>query len=74
MSEKPLYTRKVTSECTYWKIQGHTGVVLASRCGRFSSVMLSPHFLQTTLAYTPDLGHLAMRSLYGSRMRGMDVK
>jgi len=44
----------------YWGSKGHTGVGLVSRCDRLSSVLLSPHFLQTTLAYTPDLERLAM--------------
>jgi hypothetical protein len=42
------------------KNKGHTGVVLVSRFGCLSSVLLSPHFLQTTSAYTPDLGRLAV--------------
>jgi hypothetical protein len=60
MLERHLYTRTSTSECTYWGNKGHTGVVLVSRCDRLSSVILSPHFLQTTLAYTPDLERLAV--------------
>ena len=36
------------------------GTVLVSRCGHLSSVLLSPHFLQTTLVYTPGLEHLAV--------------
>ena len=40
--------------------KGHTGVGLVSRCDRLSSVILSPHFLQTTLAYNPDVERLAM--------------
>ena len=60
MSEKHLYIRITTNECTYWENKGHTGVVLVSRSDGLSSVLLSPRFLQTTSAYTPDLGHLAM--------------
>ena len=45
---------------TYWGSKGHTGVGLVSKCDRLSSVILSPHFLQTTAAYTPDLEHLAV--------------
>ena len=30
--------------------------LLVSRCGCLSSVIRSPHFLQTTSAYIPDLG------------------
>ena len=45
---------------TYWGSKGHTGVGLVSRCDRLSSVILSPHFLQTTLVYTPDLERLAV--------------
>ena len=40
--------------------KGHTGVVLVSRCGYLSSVILSRYFLQTTLVYTPDLEHLVV--------------
>ena len=60
MSEKHLYTCKSTNECTYWENKGHTGVVLVSRCDRLSSALLSPHFLQTTSAYMPDVGRLAV--------------
>ena len=58
MSEKRLYTRTSTNELTYWGNKGHTGVVLVSRRGHLSSVIRSPHFLQTTSAYTHDLEHL----------------
>ena len=37
------------------KNTGHTGVVLVSRYDWLSSVIRSPHFLQTALAYTLDL-------------------
>ena len=60
MLERYPYTRTFTSKCTYWENKGHTGVVLVSRCDRLSSAIPSPHFLQTTLAYTPDLERLAM--------------
>src|SRR5258708_5639333 len=54
MSEKHLYTRTSTNECTYWGNKGHTGVVLVSRCDCLSSEPLSQHLLQATSAYTPD--------------------
>ena len=38
-----------------------------SRCDYLSSVLLSQHFLQTTLAYTPDLGRLAVLGLHVSQ-------
>ena len=38
---------------------GRTGVELVPRTGHLSSVILSLHFVQTILAYTPDLGTLA---------------
>ena len=66
MLEKHLYTQ-ITSECTYWGNMGHTGVVLVSRCDCLSCVILSRHFLQTTLAYTPGLERLAVLFLYVSR-------
>ena len=58
MLEKHLYTRTSTIQCAYWESKGHTGVVLVSRCDCLSSVIRSPHFLQTTLAYTLDLERL----------------
>ena len=58
MLEKYLYTRTSTIECTYWENKGHTGVELVSKCDRLSSVIRSPHFLQTALAYTLDLERL----------------
>ena len=58
--EKRLYTRKYTSECKYWENKGHTGVVLVSRCGCQSPLILPPHYLQTAAAYTPSLEHLAV--------------
>ena len=54
VGETSLYMH-IISECTYSGNMGRTGVGLVSRCDRLSSVILSPHFLQTTLAYTPDL-------------------
>ena len=60
MSEKYLYTRTSTNECTYWEYNGHTGAGLASRSDYLSSELLSPHFLQTTLVYMPDLERLAV--------------
>jgi hypothetical protein len=36
--------------------KGHTGIVLVSRSGCLSSLILSLHFLPTTTAYTPELG------------------
>ena len=60
MSEKHLYVRISTGEWTYWGNKGHTGVVLVSRCGRLASVIHSPHFLQTTSAYTPDQERLGV--------------
>ena len=59
MLEKRHYTRTFTYECMYLGDKGHTGVVLVSRCDCLS-VLLSQHFLQTTEAYTPDLGRLAI--------------
>ena len=47
------------SECTYeliWEVSWRWAGV---QVDRLSSVILSPHFLQTTLAYTPDLERLA---------------
>ena len=38
----------------------HSSPVLVPRCFGLSCVLLSPHFLQTTSAYTPDLERLAM--------------
>ena len=64
MSEKHLYAPTSTIQCTYWGISGHTGVVLVSRYDCLSSGLLSPHFLQTTSVYTPDLERLAVRFLY----------
>jgi hypothetical protein len=43
--------------------KGHTRVVPVSRSGCLSSPILSPHFLQTTSVYTPDLGPLAVQFL-----------
>ena len=60
MSEKHRYTRTSTDECTYGENKRHTGVVLVSRCDCLSSVLRSQHYLQTTSAYTPGLGRLAM--------------
>ena len=65
--EKYLYTRKSTSECAYRENMGHTGVVLEPRRDCLSSVSLSPHFLQTTLGYTPYLELLAVWFLCVSR-------
>ena len=60
MSEKHLYIHTFTGYRTYWKNKGHTGVVLVSRFDRLFSVVLSPHCLQSTSAYTPDLERLAV--------------
>ena len=49
-----------TSKRTYRGDKRRTGAVLVSRCDHLSAVFLSPRFLQTTLAYTPDLGRLAV--------------
>ena len=38
----------------------HTGVETVSRCGYLSPVIPFLYFLQTTLAYTLDLEHLAV--------------
>ena len=67
MSETHLYARTSANECTYWVNNGHTGVVLVSRCDCLSSVLLSQHFLRTTLAYMPDLGRLAVLGLHVSQ-------
>ena len=68
MLEKHLCTSTSTNECMYWGGEGHTGVALVSRCDCPSSdVLHSPHYLQTTSAYMPDLGHLAVLFLYVSR-------
>ncbi len=53
-------TSECVSVCTYCGSKGHTGAELVSRCDRLYSVILSRHFLQTTLAYTPDLERLAV--------------
>ena len=60
MLERYLYTRTYTSEWTYWGNKGRTGVVSVSRCDCLSSVILSPHLLQTASAYTADLERLAV--------------
>ena len=39
--------------------KGRTGVGPVPRTGFLSPVLVAPRFLQTTLRYTPDLGHLA---------------
>ena len=70
------YPCTFTNECTYWGNKRHTGVVLVSRCDCHSSLLLSPHFLQTTSAYTPDLERLPVWFLcvsqiepYGCKLR-----
>ncbi len=60
MSQKHLYIRTSTGEWMYWGNKGRTGVALGSRYGCLSSPLRSPHLLQSTLAYTLDLEHLAM--------------
>ena len=58
MLEKHLYTHTSTNERIDWGNEGRTGVVLVSRRGCLPSVILSPHFLQTTSAYTLGLERL----------------
>ena len=60
MSEKYLYTCTYINKRTNRGYKGYTGVVMVSRGDYLSSVLLSPHFLRTTSAYTPDLGRLAV--------------
>ena len=60
MSEKHLYANIFTGYRTYWESKGHTGVVLVSRFDCLFSVIPSLHCLQTTSAYTLDLGRLAV--------------
>ena len=76
MLEKRLYIRTPIGHCMCWRSNGHTGVVSASMCSCLFSVILSPHCLQATSAYTPDLEHLVMLYLhfgenerYGCKLR-----
>ena len=61
-----IYAHPLVSVCIE-KNKGHTGAVLVSRCDCLSPLLLSPHFLQTTSVYTPDLGHLAVLFLHVSQ-------
>ena len=56
-SKKRLWTRGFQYVYVV-RTTGHTGVELVSRTGYLSSVILSPHFLQTILEYIHDLGRL----------------
>ena len=55
--EKHLYTRTPINRCTYKGNTRHTDVVLG---GGRSSVIVPPHFLQSSSAYTPGLGLFAV--------------
>ncbi len=63
MSEKYLYIRTDFSKYTSCGNKGHTGVGLVPRSGCLSAVILSPHFLQTTPAYTSNQGYPSQRFL-----------
>ena len=56
ISEKYRYTRISTIECTYWEIPPLCWVHIDS----LSTLLLSPHFPQATLAYTPDVERLVV--------------
>ena len=59
VGETTLHAKKLQGVSVV-RNKGHTGAALVSKSGCLSAQILSSHLLQTTPAYTSNLGHLVM--------------